>query len=56
MIDLDRYRRRIGHAGPRAPTRAVLDEVFDLQPPLPAAVLFERVPKGLDGAFAPAGP
>jgi len=32
----------------------VLDEVFDLQPPVPAAALFERVPKGLDGAFVPA--
>ncbi|CAM5781850.1 arylamine N-acetyltransferase family protein [Rhizobacter fulvus] len=31
----------------------VLDEVFDLEPPVPAAALFERVPKGLDGAFMP---
>lgn len=32
----------------------VLDTVFDLQPPVPAAELFARVPKGLDGAFMPA--
>lgn len=31
----------------------VLDKVFDLQPPVPVAELFERVPKGLDGAFVP---
>jgi len=31
----------------------VLDEVFDLEPPVPAAALFERVPTGLDGAFMP---
>ena len=31
----------------------VLDEVFDIDPPVPAAGLFERVPKGLDGAFMP---
>ena len=32
----------------------VLDEIFDLQPPVAAAALFERMPKGLDGAFVPA--
>jgi N-hydroxyarylamine O-acetyltransferase len=31
----------------------VLDEVFDLQPPVLASELFDRVPKGLDGAFMP---
>ena len=32
---------------------AVLDEVFDLVPPVSVAQLFERVPKGLDGPFVP---
>ncbi len=32
----------------------VLDQVFNLQPPVSAAALFERVPRGLDGAFVPA--
>ena len=32
----------------------VLDEVFDLVPPVPAAALFERIPKNHDGAFIPA--
>lgn len=32
----------------------VLDAVFDLEAPVPAAELFERIPKGLDGAFVPA--
>jgi N-hydroxyarylamine O-acetyltransferase len=32
----------------------VLDSVFDLLPPVPAAELFARVPKGLDGAFVSA--
>lgn len=31
----------------------VLDEVFDVEPPVPAAELFARLPKGLDGAFMP---
>jgi len=31
----------------------VLDEVFDLQSPVPAATLFERVPKGLPGIYLP---
>lgn len=31
----------------------VLDEVFDLQSPVPAAALFERVPKGLAGIYLP---
>ena len=31
----------------------VLEEVFDVQPPLPAAELFERLPKGLDGPLIP---
>ncbi len=31
----------------------VLDEVFDLAPPVSAEKLFERVPKGLDGAWLP---
>jgi hypothetical protein len=31
----------------------VLDGVFDLEPPVAAAELFDRVPKGLDGAFMP---
>jgi N-hydroxyarylamine O-acetyltransferase len=34
----------------------VLDEVFDLAPPIDAAALFERVPKGLTGPFLPAAP
>ncbi len=32
----------------------VLDEVFDLEPPVSAEALFERVPKGLDGVYLPA--
>lgn len=32
----------------------VLDEVFDLAPPVPAGELFERIPRGLDGAWLPA--
>ena len=32
---------------------SVLDEVFDIAPPVPADQLFARVPKGLDGAFMP---
>ncbi len=43
--------RRIESAGDFA---QVLDTLFDLQPPVPAAELFARVPKGLDGAFVPA--
>jgi N-hydroxyarylamine O-acetyltransferase len=31
----------------------VLDSVFDIQPPVSAAELFERVPKGLEGIFIP---
>lgn len=31
----------------------VLQDVFDVQPPVPAAELFERLPKGLDGPFIP---
>lgn len=31
----------------------VLDEVFDLSPPVAADALFERIPKGLDGAWLP---
>jgi N-hydroxyarylamine O-acetyltransferase len=34
----------------------VLDQLFDIEPPLPVAELFERVPKGLDGAFLPSPP
>ena len=34
----------------------VLDELFDLAPPVPAGVLFERIPKGLDGAYLPDPP
>ena len=54
----DRYTLRVRDAAPqhrRIETAAefaqLLDEVFDLEPPIPAAELFERVPKGLDGAF-----
>ena len=43
-------RRRIDSAADFA---QVLDRVFDLAPPLPAAELFERVPRGLDGAYIP---
>jgi N-hydroxyarylamine O-acetyltransferase len=43
--------RRIADAADLA---RVLDEVFDIEPPVPAAALFERLPKGLDGAFMPA--
>ena len=42
--------RRIDTAGDFG---QVLDTLFDLQPPVPAAALFERVPRGLDGAFVP---
>lgn len=31
----------------------VLESVFDIQPPVPAAELFERLPKGLDGPLIP---
>ena len=31
----------------------VLDQVFDIEPPVSAAELFARVPKGLDGSFMP---
>ena len=31
----------------------VLDEVFDIAPPVSATLLFERIPKGLDGAYLP---
>ena len=31
----------------------VLDSVFDVEPPVPAAELFERLPKGLDGPLIP---
>jgi hypothetical protein len=31
----------------------VLDEVFDLQPPIAAADLFERIPKHVEGMFVP---
>lgn len=31
----------------------VLDEVFDIAPPVSAEALFERIPKGLDGAWLP---
>ena len=31
----------------------VLDQVFDLLPPVPASELFARLPKGLDGAVLP---
>ncbi len=31
----------------------VLDAVFDIEPPIAAADLFARLPKGLDGAFMP---
>ena len=42
--------RRIATADDLA---SVLDEVFDIAPPVPADQLFARVPKGLDGAFMP---
>lgn len=32
----------------------VLDQVFDLEPPVSAEALFERIPKGLEGAYLPA--
>jgi hypothetical protein len=31
----------------------VLDEVFDLQPPIAAADLFERISKHVEGMFVP---
>ena len=31
----------------------VLETVFDLEPPVPAAELFGRIPRGLDGAWLP---
>jgi N-hydroxyarylamine O-acetyltransferase len=34
----------------------VLDEVFDIAPPVSAELLFERVPKGLAGAYLPGPP
>lgn len=34
----------------------VLDEVFDIAPPVSAEWLFERIPKGLDGAYLPDPP
>jgi N-hydroxyarylamine O-acetyltransferase len=43
--------RRIESVGEFA---QVLDEVFGVTPPVSAAELFERVPKGLTGAFIPA--
>lgn len=42
--------RRLGSADDLA---RVLDEVFDLAPPVSAQALFERIPKGLDGAWLP---
>jgi N-hydroxyarylamine O-acetyltransferase len=42
--------RRLGTADEFA---RVLDEVFDIEPPVTAAELFARIPKGLDGAFMP---
>lgn len=44
--------RRLENA---AELEAVLDTWFDLQPPVSADALFERVPKGLAGAFLPDG-
>jgi N-hydroxyarylamine O-acetyltransferase len=34
----------------------VLDELFDIEPPIPAAELYARLPKGLDGPCLPAAP
>ncbi|MES2098760.1 MAG: arylamine N-acetyltransferase [Pseudomonadota bacterium] len=42
--------RRIDSAADLA---QVLDQVFDLAPPVSAVALFERLPKGLDGAWLP---
>ena len=52
-IDGPARTRRIGSAAELA---QVLAEVFDLVPPLSPGELFERIPKGLDGAWLPPAP
>jgi len=46
-------RRRLADAGEFA---GVVEELFGLEPPVPASEVWQRVPKGLDGAWMPPAP